>query len=127
MQDFRKLDVWAVAHAVALTAYATTKSFPDFEKFGLGSQLRRAASSIAINIAESCGVGTDRDRARFLTIAIASACEAEYELVLARDLGYLMDAEYEQLLTEVQRTKRMLSSLIRNLRSSRPKTAATLR
>ncbi len=57
MQDFRKLDVWAVAPALPLSPYQTTKSFPDFEKFGLGNQLRRAASTIAINIAESCGAG----------------------------------------------------------------------
>ena len=78
MQDFRQLRVWQLAHELTLDVYRITKSFPKDEQYGLTSQLRRCSSSIAANIAEGCGRGSDSEFARFLQIAMGSACEFEY-------------------------------------------------
>lgn len=89
MQDFRRLTVWSDAHALTLELYGATRDFPDSERFGLTSQLRRASASIPANLAEGCGRGGDADFARFVQIALGSTYEVEYHLQLAHDLGYL--------------------------------------
>jgi four helix bundle protein len=86
MQDFRKLAVWKRAHALTLKVYDVTSAFPREEGYGITSQLRRSMSSVPANIAEGCGRGGNAELARLLQIAIASASEAEYHLLLARDL-----------------------------------------
>ena len=118
MKDFRELKVWEKAHRLALAVYKVTASFPDQERFGLISQTRRATVSIAANIAEGCGRGSDADFGRFLQMAMGSASEVEYLLLLARDLGYLarMHGELEDQTTEI---KRMLAALIRRLKADR--------
>ena len=89
MKDFRKLEVWEKAHALTLSVYHAADPFPREELYGLTSQIRRAAVSIPTNIAEGCGRGSEAELARFLQIAMGSASEVEYELLLARDLGFL--------------------------------------
>ncbi len=84
---------------------------------GLTSQLRRASASIAANIAEGCGRRTDADFCRFVDIAAGSACEVEYHVLLARDLGILENSNYQSLDREVNEIKRMLASLSRRLRN----------
>ena len=115
MQDFRNLQVWQNAHELTLHVYRGTNGFPDEEKFGLTSQLRRSASSIGANLAEGCGRGSDRDMGRFLQIAMGSASETEYHLLLAHDLGYLNADDYHELVAQVNRIKRMLTALIKKL------------
>jgi four helix bundle protein len=117
MQDFRELKVWQKAFQFALAVYRVTKAFPSDERYGLTSQLRRSASSIPANLAEGCGRGSDSDFARFCQIAMGSACEAECQLLLAFELGYLPSDEYDRLIMDIQEVKRMLSSLINRLRS----------
>jgi four helix bundle protein len=107
MQDFRKLEVWQVAHKLALDVYRVTKAFPSDERYGLTSQLRRAASSIGANLAEGCGRGSDIDFARFVQIAMGSASEMEYHLIMACDLEYLEMTTHQQLEVEVQRVKKI--------------------
>ena len=119
MQDFRKLAVWRRAHELTLAIYSTTARFPREETYGLTSQLRRAASSVPANISEGCGRGSSADLARFLQIALGSASEVEYHLLLARDLGYLDSDEYAAHQVEVAGTKRMLTSLMQRVRSPR--------
>ena len=87
MRSFKELLVWQKAHRFALDVYGATRDFPSEERFGLTSQLRRSAASIASNIAEGCGRVGGRDLARFLSIAAGSASEAEYQLLLSCDLG----------------------------------------
>jgi four helix bundle protein len=117
MQDFRNLEVWSKAHALVLTVYHTTAAFPKEEVYGLTSQIRRAAVSIPANIAEGCGRGTDADFARFLQIAMGSACELEYELLLSKDLGFVEIKSAQVLEKQVQSVKQMLIALLRSVRT----------
>lgn len=117
MKDFRQLQVWEKSHQLALAVYKAKKDFPKEELYGLTSQMRRASMSIPTNIAEGCGKYTDADFARFLQIAMGSASETEYQLLLSHDLGFLPKAKYEQLDTDVKEVKRMLASLLRTLRT----------
>jgi four helix bundle protein len=115
MQDFRNLKVWQAAHAVALEIYRDTSKFPREELFGLTVQSKRAGASVPANIAEGCGRGSDRDFRRFLQIAMGSACEVEYHVLLAKDLNYLLAEAYARLAGQIDSIKRMLTSLIGKL------------
>src|SRR5690348_13667330 len=101
MQDFKNLKVWEKAHQLAIILYRLTRSFPREEIYGLTSQIRRAATSIGANIAEGCGRGTNADMARFLQMAMGSACELEYHLLLSRDLDLICGREYHAASSEV--------------------------
>jgi len=89
MQDYRKLKVWQKAHELALAVYEASARFPREEVYALTSQIRRAAASVPSNIVEGCGRGSNAELMRFLYIALGSANEVEYQLLLARDLGFL--------------------------------------
>jgi four helix bundle protein len=117
MQDFRNLEVWTVARSLALTVYRVTARLPPSERYGLTSQLRRAAISVPANIAEGCGRGSDADFARFLYHTMGSASELECLAVLAQDLGYLADREAADLVNECARVKRMTATLLKRLQS----------
>lgn len=119
MKDFRQLKVWEKAHQLALAVYKVTKSFPKEELYGLTSQIRRASMSIPTNIAEGCGRQTDAEFARFLQIAMGSASETEYQLLLARDLEFLPNEQYQNLHNDVTEVKRMLTSFMQTLRDDR--------
>jgi four helix bundle protein len=117
MQDFRKLMVWQKAHELTLLAYNHTKDFPKEELYGLTSQLRRSSSSIAANICEGCGRSTDADFNRYLQMAFGSACETEYHLILALDLGYLKQKDHQACQNLLEELKRMLSALQKKLKA----------
>ena len=117
MRDFRELKVWEKSHRLVLAVYRATATFPRTEQFGLMSQIRRASASIPANIAEGCGRRGEAEFARFLQIAMGSASELEYHLLLARDLGFLKLPIYEQLTGEVVEIKRMLTSFIATLKA----------
>lgn len=119
MKDFRQLKVWEKAHQAALGIYKATKDFPKEELYGLTSQIRRASMSIPTNIAEGCGRNTDADFARFLQMAMGSASETEYQLILARDLEFLSQESYENLHRDIEEVKRMHASLLKTLRAAR--------
>jgi four helix bundle protein len=112
VQDFRDLKVWRRSHEFVLDVYRAPVDFPDRERYGLTSQLRRAAVSIPGNIAEGAVRSSDADFARFLYIAIGSASEVDYYLLLARDLSYLRSDDYERLCSEIQEIERMPNGLI---------------
>lgn len=119
MKDFRSLAVWEKSHRLTLAVYQATQKFPKEEQYGLTSQIRRAAASVPANIAEGCGKDTDPDFARYLQIAMGSAIELEYHLLLANDLHYLDEATYSPLNQNVIEVKRMLTSFIQTLRQRR--------
>jgi four helix bundle protein len=119
MQDFHNLQVWQKSHVCVLLVYGITKRFPDDERFGLTSQLRRSASSIPANLAEGCGRGSDQDFARFVQIAMGSAAEVEYHLLLAKDLEYISTDDFSKVNGSIAEAKRMLASLLKTIRSKR--------
>jgi four helix bundle protein len=115
MKDFHDLKVWDKAHALTLEVYRATRTFPQEELYGLTSQLRRSAASVPANISEGCGRDGDAELRRFLQIAMGSASETEYHLLLARDLAYLNETSYQGLNGQTIEIKRMLASLIGKL------------
>jgi four helix bundle protein len=117
MKDFRKLNVWQKAHLLTLETYKTSKTFPKDELYGLTSQIRRACSSIPANIAEGCGREGEAEFGRFLQIAQGSASELEYHLLLARDLKFLENKDYESLFSQLLEVRRMLTNLTKRLKS----------
>lgn len=113
MRNFRKLSVWEKSHSLVLSIYKHTSWFPKEEVYGLTSQMRRSASSIPSNIAEGCGRNTQPQFARFLNIAFGSASELEYQIILSKDLEFIRDEVFNELLQNVTEIKRMLSSLLK--------------
>jgi len=122
MQDFRRLRVWQKAHELTLAVYQITRSFPSDEVYGLTSQLRRSSSSIAANLAEGCGRNGPGELTRYRSIAMGSASETEYRLLLARDLKILPPSRYEDLSQRTIEVKRMLAVLMQKVRSTGLKT-----
>jgi len=118
VQDYRNLKVWERAHRLTLEVYKATALFPKDELYGLTSQIRRSCASIPANIAEGCGRDGDAEFARFLRIAMGSASELDYHLLLARDLNFLSGTAYEQLESELIEVRRMLNSFIQKLRAN---------
>ena len=115
LKDFRTLKVWEKSHHLALAVYQATACYPQDERYGLINQTRRSGTSIPTNIVEGCGRGSDADLRRFLQIAMGSASELEYQLLLTRDLAYLNESDYERLVNQVVEVKRMLASFIKKL------------
>jgi four helix bundle protein len=111
MQHFRELKVWQKSHALVLNLYRLTTRFPGEERFGLTSQLRRAAVSVPTNIAEGTKRRGKQDYARFLNIAEGSLSETEYLVTLSCDLGYLQKQETEKRISEISEIARMLCAL----------------
>jgi four helix bundle protein len=118
MQDFRKLSVWKKAHILTLDLYKVTSSFPSNEIYGLTSQIRRAGASIPANIAEGCCRGSDLEFKHFLTIALGSASELEYHLLLAKDLYFLKEDSYITLNIQTNEVKKMLITFINKLKET---------
>ena len=118
MRDFHKLIIWQRSHQLTLTIYRISKSFPKEEIFGLTSQMRRAVSSIPTNIAEGCGRTSNKDFAHFLQIAIGSATEVEYQLLLAHDINYINDDDYQALTDETVVVRKMIIKYQSELKSS---------
>jgi len=117
MKDFKKIKIWQKAHYLILDIYKITQRFPKEELYGLTSQIRRGASSIPANIAEGCGRSGDAELARFLQIAMGSASELEYHLLLAHDLELLTSQSFQTLSNDVTEVKRMLASFIKKLKA----------
>jgi four helix bundle protein len=118
MQNYKELNVWVKAHQLTLNVYQVTSCFPKEELYSLTSQLRRSISAIPANIAEGCGKKSQKDLANFLNIALGSANEAEYFLLLSRDLNYLPGNEHNILYDNINEIKAMLISLISKVRNT---------
>ena len=118
MKDFKQLEIWQEAYAFTLEIYQLTKKFPDSERYGLSSQIRRASTSIISNIAEGCGRDGDAELKRFLLIAMGSASEAECQLMLSRDLGYITSTHYDELYTKLTTFKRRTNALIQKIKTN---------
>lgn len=116
MRNFKNYDVWKLSHLFVLEVYKETSKFPQSEKFGIISQMQRAAYSIPSNFSEGCGRGSDADFNRFVHIALGSAHEVEYFLILSRDLEYLTEEKSEKLQLEINIIKMKLFNLSKKLK-----------
>jgi four helix bundle protein len=115
IKSFQELEVWQRAHQLVLAVYRVTKEFPPEEKYGLGSQMRRAAVSVPANIAEGFKRRGKAEKIRFYNISEASLEELKYYLILSRDLGYIADTE--QLMADAETVSRMLYRLTQKVGS----------
>lgn len=115
-RNFRQYPVWQMAVDYATKVYKTTAEMPWFEKKGLCDQLQRAAVSISSNIAEGCAKPSDVEFAKFLDTALGSSYEVETQLTIAHNVGYINDAIFTELMTDVQSIERQLTGFIRSVR-----------
>src|ERR1041385_6954066 len=115
MGDYRRLRVWQHAYALALKIHRTPSSLPATERYGWGDQIRRAAMSIAVNIAEGAGRGSDAEFARFLRVARGSLHELTCEIMLAADLKYVSLEERDELLSHADAVGCALVGLLRSI------------
>lgn len=116
MKSFEELDAWRKAHQLVLAVYKVSVKFPKEEKFGIVSQLRRAASSVPANIAEGFGRRSTKDFVRHLDIAGGSLEETRYFLRLSKDLGFLGNEEHQSLRDLSDEVGRLLGGLTGALR-----------
>jgi four helix bundle protein len=117
MRPHEGLDVWQKAIDFVVSIYERTKTFPNEERFGLTSQVRRAAVSIPANIAEGAGRRSDKEFLHFLSIAQGSCSEVETELLISNKLGYLTDPDYLHLKNLADSIGKMLFGLSKHLTS----------
>lgn len=103
------------SHKLTLELYRLSRGFPREEIYGLTSQLRRAAMSIGANLAEGCGRRTSAELARFVRIAMGSASELDYHLLLCRDFEFLAKDDYVRIFQELTRVRKMLWSLLMSI------------
>jgi four helix bundle protein len=115
MFNFERLDTWHAAIALADLVYQSTRHFPEAERFGLTSQMRRAAVSVSSNLAEGCSRSSRTDYARFVEIATGSVFEIVSQATLARHQGLLSEVEFQKLYQAAEQQSRMLSGLRKSL------------
>ncbi len=117
MDNFRNLIVWKRAVELATSVYRKTVNFPKNELYGLTSQIRRSAVSISSNIAEGAGRRSKKEFANFLGISYGSACELETQLLIARNLKYLTQTDFDSLFEELNEIQKMLYVLEKKQRN----------
>lgn len=112
MKTYKDLIVWQKAYSLAVSIYKITKKFPLNEIYGLTSQLRRASVSVASNLAEGSKRGTKKDFAQFIRIAQGSTSEIETQLMIAKEIDYLNEKDFNLLMDELNQISRMLTGLL---------------
>jgi len=115
MRNFKKYDIWKLSHELTLDIYRITNNYPNSEKYQIISQMQRAAYSIPSNISEGCGRKSDKDFNRFLQIALGSAHELEYFILLSRDLKFIEESTYIILDEKINDIKKRIYSLSQKL------------
>ncbi|WP_273568858.1 four helix bundle protein [Maribacter halichondriae] len=118
MRDFRKLDIWKNGIQIVKEIYKLSDKLPAQEKFGLRSQVTRAAVSIPSNIAEGCSRNSEIEFKRFLEIAIGSLFEVETQLIIAVELGFISKEGLKSAFDLLDKEAKMLNSLIRKIKNS---------
>ena len=116
MLNFKDLTIWQRSHKLTIEIYRATQDFPKVEVYGLTSQIRRAVSSIPTNIAEGCGRRTNAELTNFLNIASGSASEVEYEVLLAKELGYITAEQCDAWTKEIGELRSMIAAYMKKLR-----------
>jgi four helix bundle protein len=115
MRNYRDLQVWSKAHNLTLELYRISRGFPREEMYGITGQLRRAAVSIGANLAEDCGRRTSTELARFVRIAMGSASELDYHLLLCRDLGFMSGDDFTGSAAKLTEVRKMLTSFLQSV------------
>jgi four helix bundle protein len=115
MRNYRDLQVWSKAHNLTLELYRVSRGFPREEIYGITSQLRRAAVSIGANLAEGCGRRTSNELARFVRIAMGSASELDYHLLLCRGLGLMSSDDFSSSTAKLTEVRKMLTSFLNSV------------
>ena len=110
MRNFETLNFWQKSHLFTIKIYKLTQSFPKEELFGLISQMKRSAASIPTNIAEGCGRQSVAELKRFLIIAAGSSSELHYQLILSKDLNYIDERLFKELVIEIIEIRKMIYS-----------------
>src|SRR5689334_23008436 len=121
MNGYKDRKVWQLGVEISIKVYRLTESFPQREMYGLSSQMRRAAVSVASNIAEGHSRGQTKDLIRFLAISRGSVSELETQLIIAERLGYLNPRDLSRTRSMLEEESRMLAGLRRSLKSKLPK------
>jgi len=115
LKNYKELNVWQKSYELCLKIYGITTKFPNDERYGLTSQIRRSAVSIPSNIAEGYGRKTTADYIRMLYISYGSVCELETQILLAGDLGFIEKGKSEPIRKDIAEIERMLKALIKSL------------
>lgn len=120
IKSFTDLETWKEGHRLVLVVYALTKCFPKEELFGLVSQMRRCVVSITSNIAEGFSRGTFKDKMQFYIIAEGSVTELHNQLIVARDVGYISEIQFDRVITNLVTVHKLLNGLIRSCKRQMP-------
>ena len=115
MRNYQDLQVWAKAHSLMLDLYKLSRAFPREEIYGVTSQLRRAAMSVGANLAEGCGRRTSAELARFVRLAMGSASELDYHLLICRDLEFLKVEDFQRSTKRLTEVRKMLFSFLTSI------------
>jgi len=116
MKDFKKLKTWQKGIKLVVDIYKTSGNFPKEELYGLTSQMRRSSISIPSNIAEGAGRNSDKDFNRFLDISLGSSFELETQVIIAKELEFLSEIEFQNLTEKIQEEQKMITGLQRSLK-----------
>jgi len=117
LYNFEKLEIWKLAIQLAVNVYKTTKKFPEEEKFGLVSQLRRSASSISTNIAEGVARFSSKDKARFIEIAYGSTIEVLNHFLLSKELQFIDESELVFYRESINELSNKINAFYKNLKN----------
>lgn len=118
MKNFKKLLVWQKGISLVKDIYRVSKDFPKDELYGLTSQMRRCSISIPSNIAEGSGQGTDKSFSHFLDISQGSSFELETQLIIAFELGYLSESDFNRLNSDLDEIQKMIAGLQKSIKQS---------
>ena len=116
MKDFKNLKVWQKGIKMVVEIYKSTKKFPQEELYGLTSQMRRSSVSIPSNIAEGSGRNSDKDFHRFLEISLGSSFELETQIIIAHELEFLLDDNFNDLKEIIHEEQKMITGLQKSLK-----------
>lgn len=117
IRNFTDLDVWKEAHKLVLLIYKITEKFPESEKFGLTNQLRRACVSITSNIAEGFCRRTNKEKIQFYRMSLGSLAEVENQLIIARDISFLTNRDFDEIFGQTVLVGKLISGFIKSAKS----------
>jgi len=117
IQKFEDLQVWKEGHLLVISTYLVTKTFPKDELFSLTNQIRRSAVSITSNIAEGFGRETYKDKAHFYQISLGSILELQNQFLIARDIGYMEEVKFYEIIQQVKKVEMLCRGLIKKSRT----------